>query len=229
MTLSIIIPTYNEAENIEKLINHLLKFSDERLVEIIVADGGSTDKTQEICRKNSIVLAESPQKGRAFQMNFGASFATGNSLFFVHADTFPPKTYLDDLEIALKNSYNLGRYRAKYESKNWLLKLNSFFSRFDIFVGMGGDQTLFITKQLFDECGGFDPQLQIMEEFEFCVRARKLSSRYKIIPKAVLISARKYQKNGWLKVQFANYTIVKMYKNGASQQEMVERYREILR
>lgn len=205
----------------------MLKFGDGRLAEIIVSDGGSTDQTKEICRKNSIVLVDSPQKGRAFQMNFGASFATGNCFYFVHADTLPPKTYLGDIELALNNGYDLGRYRSKYASKSLLLKLNAFFSRFDWFLGMGGDQTLFITKKLFEKTGGFDETMQIMEEFEFCDRARK-SAKYKIIPKPVLISARKYQQNGWLKVQHANFTIMKMYRNGATQQEMVQRYKKML-
>ena len=105
--------------------------------------------------------------------------------------------------------------------------MNAFLSRFDTFAGMGGDQTLFITKNLFDKTGGFNSETRIMEEFEFCARARK-NVRYKIIPKAVLISARKYETNGWLKVQIANYTVVKMYGRGATQEEMVNKYKQML-
>jgi GT2 family glycosyltransferase len=69
--------------------------------------------------------------------------------------------------------------------------------------------------------------MKIMEDYDFCERARKLG-RYKIIPKAALISARKYETNSWLQVQLANARVVSMYKKGASQQEMLETYKRML-
>jgi GT2 family glycosyltransferase len=92
---------------------------------------------------------------------------------------------------------------------------------------MGGDQTLFITQKLFKHSGGFDDSMKIMEEFEFCARARKLG-KYKIIHKPVLISARKYDTNSWLTVQRANYTVVRMYQKGASQEELATTYKKML-
>ncbi len=79
---------------------------------------------------------------------------------------------------------------------------------------MGGDQTLFIRKKLFNKLGGFKEEMQLMEEFEFCARARK-EGRYKIMNGSALISARKYEKNNWLHVQKANYKVVQLYKKGA--------------
>lgn len=227
MTVSIIIPTYNEAENIGRLVHYLTENSDSRLAEIIVSDGGSTDQTLQIAALAGAKTIKSPEKGRAWQMNFGASMATGNLVYFVHADTIPPKSYLQDIVKAIQQGYQLGRYLSRYDSKSNLLKINALLSRLDTFAGMGGDQTLFITRELFEETGGFNDQMKIMEEFEFSARARKIG-RYKIIPKTVLISARKYAVNGWLAVQRANYTIVKMYLNGASQDAMISRYKQML-
>ena len=216
MTVSIIIPTFNEAQNIGKLVHYLKENADENLAEIIVSDGGSADETVVIAQNFGVKVVKSPEKGRASQMNFGASLATGDLLYFVHADTIPPKSYLADLIKAVQQGYQMGRYLSRYDSKSWLLKINALLSRIDTFAGMGGDQTLFITQKLFAATGGFDDEMKIMEEFEFSARARK-KGKYKIILKAVLISARKYDTNGWLKVQKANYTIVRMYRNGASQ------------
>lgn len=227
MTISIIIPAYNEAENIGILLNYLKSNNDKNLLEIIVSDSGSTDATAAIAGSAGAKVVFSPQKGRAAQMNHGASLAKGDVLYFVHADTKPPVTYLYDIKEALGQGYDLGRYLSKYDSKSWLLKINAALSILDVFASMGGDQTLFISKKLFEETGGFDSSMRIMEEFEFCARARK-SGKYKIIKKPVLISARKYETNGWLKVQLANYTIVKMYKSGASQESMVRKYKEML-
>lgn len=160
-------------------------------------------------------------------MDFAASQAKGNVLYFVHADTKPPLTNFEDIKEALQQGYNLGRYLCKYDSKSWLLKLNAALSRLYVFAGMGGDQTLFVTKNLYQQTGRFNTSMKIMEEFEFCTRARK-TGKYKIIKKPVLISARKYETNSWLKVQIANYAIIKMYRNGASQQSMVDRYKQML-
>ncbi len=227
MTVSIIIPTFNEAENIGRLVHYLQKNGNRNLVEIIVSDAGSTDETLLIAQTAGAKAVKSPEKGRAWQMNFGASMATGNLLYFVHADTLPPKSYLPDIIKAVQQGYQMGRYLSQYDSKSWLLKINALLSRLDTFAGMGGDQTLFITRKLFEETGGFNDQMRIMEEFEFTACARKLG-RYKVIPKSVLISARKYSTNGWLKVQIANYTIIRMYQQGASQENMVNKYKQML-
>jgi rSAM/selenodomain-associated transferase 2 len=227
MKVSIIIPVFNEADHIGKLITYLTDFGNDSLEEIIVVDSGSTDDTLLCAKQAGAVSVISPEKGRAAQMNYGASLSKGDLLYFVHADTLPPQTYLTDIIDAVKAGYDIGRYLSTYDSKSWLLKLNSYLSRLDTFGGMGGDQTLFITKKLFQQIGGFDGTMKIMEEFEFCARARKLG-KYKIINKAVLISARKYDTNGWFTVQKANYTVVMMYQKGASQESMVLKYKEML-
>jgi rSAM/selenodomain-associated transferase 2 len=227
MQLSVIIPVYNEAQNIGRLVDHLLANGGTLLKEIIVVDGGSTDDTLLVAQNKGCTAVLAPQKGRAAQMNYGASLAKGNILYFVHADTIPPATYSADIAHAISRGYELGRYLSEYDSKNWLLRINALLSRLDTFAGMGGDQTLFITQTLFKHAGGFNSDMIIMEEFEFCARARKLG-RYKIIRKPVLISARKYEANGWLTVQKANYTVVKMYHNGASQRQMVTTYKAML-
>lgn len=227
MKVSIIIPVFNEAGHIGKLVDYLTRFGKDSLAEIIVVDGGSTDHTLLVANNSGAKGVLSPQKGRAAQMNFGASLAKGDLFYFVHADTLPPDTYITDITSAVSAGYDLGRYLSTYDSKSWLLKINAVLSRLDTFGGMGGDQTLFITKDLFQQTGGFDGTMKIMEEFEFCARARK-QGKYKIIKKPVLISARKYDTNGWLTVQKANYTIVKMYQTGASQESMVSKYKEML-
>ena len=94
--ISIIIPVLNEANNIGKLLLHLTENSSlENISEIIVVDGGSTDKTVEIIKSFTLtdVKLISSKKGRAKQMNVGAKASTENILYFLHADTFPPKDY----------------------------------------------------------------------------------------------------------------------------------------
>ncbi|RYU93336.1 TIGR04283 family arsenosugar biosynthesis glycosyltransferase [Emticicia agri] len=225
--ISIIIPTYNEAENIVGLIQFLKDNSNGLVNEIIVSDGGSTDETLHLAQNTGAKAILSPQTGRANQMNFGASQSTGSLLYFIHADTFPPASFANDLLHCMNNNFNCGRYRTKFDNSNLLLKFNEFFTRFDWFVCYGGDQTFFITKTLFEKIGGFKPDMRIMEDYEIVMRARK-AGYYTIIPKAAIISARKYKNNSWIRVQLANYRIIQMFHNGASQIEMATTYKKLL-
>lgn len=225
--ISIIIPTYNEQTELPKLLQFLQNHGKDQ-IEILVVDAGSLDDTEKVAKNFDLCFLHCPQKGRAFQMNYGAANATGEILYFVHADTLPVKSFISDIYSAIGQGFDLGRYCSSYQSKSFLLKINALLSGLDSLAGMGGDQTLFVTKKHFANCGGFNAELKIMEEFDFCQRARK-SGRYKIIHKAVSISARKYEKNTWLSVQKANLKVFKMYKTGASQEDLVSTYRRMLK
>ncbi len=227
MQLSIIIPAYNESLNVKQLIHYLIKHAGQSVTEIIVIDGGSSDNTIEMAKNAGATVIMSPLKRRAAQMHYGASIAKGSILYFVHADTFPPASFANDILNAMDKGFAIGRYRTKFDSPKWYLKINAWFTRFDWFVCMGGDQTLFITKELYQTIGGYNTEMMIMEEFEFAKRARE-TVRYKIFSQATLISARKYDTNSWWRVQMANKKIVSMYRKGASQNDMVEAYKRML-
>jgi rSAM/selenodomain-associated transferase 2 len=226
MNISIIIPAYNEAENIVKLVSYLQQNAP--LAEIIVVDGGSTDDTLNITRNTGVCAVLSPQKGRAAQMNYGASLAKGDVLYFVHADVFPPATFVTDIQKAITEGYDFGRYIMRFKTKKWYLRINEWFTRFDWFVCYGGDQTLFVKRNLFESSGAFRNDMRIMEDFEFTKRIKDTGAKYKIFKKGALISDRKYDNNSWWRVQKANYTIVKMYKQGASQDAMIAAYKKML-
>lgn len=227
MKVSIIIPTYNEAENIESIISYLMGAPQNEHVEIIIADGGSTDETVAISQKFDVITLLSPDKGRAGQMNFGVQHATGNVLYFVHADSRPPLTFYADIKLAIDKGFNCGCYRSQFDSKSLMLKLNAFFTRFNVLFCRGGDQTIFVTRELFTQVGPYKNDMLIMEDYDFLARIRK-EGKFKLFNKATVFSARKYDDNSWLKVQKANLTIVRMYKKGCSQQEMLDTYKHLL-
>lgn len=224
--ISIIIPTYNEAENIHQLITYLKQNGGSEVNEIIVSDGGSKDATIQIAAAGAIAIL-SPPKGRAAQMNFGASQATGTVFYFIHADTFPPESFVTDIKNAIAANYDFGRYRTVFGSHKKILQLNAFFTRFDWFVCYGGDQTLFIKRNLFGLIDGFNREMLIMEDYDIVQRAKQ-KGRYKIIQKNAWVSARKYETNTWWQVQKANYLIVQMFKKGATEEAMVDRYKTLL-
>jgi len=227
MQISIIIPTYNEAAIIGNLVRYLVNNSNGRVLEILVSDGGSHDFTIDEAVKAGATVIVSPKKGRAAQLNYAASIAKGNVLYFIHADTMPPATYTNDIMEAIDAGFNFGRYRTQFTGNHLLLKVNAFFTRFDLFVCYGGDQTLFMSSQLFNTLRGYNEQMLIMEDYDIVARAKE-QARYKILGKNALVSTRKYDNNGWLKVQKANYKVMQMFKKGSSQTEIITAYKKML-
>lgn len=226
--ISIIIPTLNEAHSLPNLLHFLQEHRDERLKEIIVADGNSSDASLNVAEAYGALPLRCPKAGRSLQMNAGAAKAHGDILYFIHADTFPPSSYLDDIQAALARGLELGCYRSSYDSRDLRLKVNAFFTRFDLPFCRGGDQTLFVKRKVFEAVGGFREDYVIMEDFDFLKRARR-QAHFGIMPKAATISARKYRKNAYFRVNFANLHVFYLYQRGASQQKLVETYRKWLK
>lgn len=227
MTFSIIIPTLNEAENIAQLVQFLKKNGDSRLLEIIVVDAVSTDTTVEYARTEGAKVLISHKQGRSVQMNIGARAAKGDVLYFIHADCTPPATYLDDIEQAITEGHPIGCYRYRFDNQRFILRINAYFNRFEPLWCRGGDETLFIKKETFEQLNGFDESYCIMEEYDFIKRARAVFS-FKIIPKYAIVSARKYETNSWLRVQIANMTAFKMFRSGEPSEKIAQTYREML-
>ena len=225
MQLSIIIPTLNEAKHIERCISRLR--SGNNIAEIIVVDAGSTDDTAGLARDAGAIVFSVPKKCRASQMNFGAAKATGDLLYFVHGDVLPPEDYATHIAAALADHFPLGRFRFRFDSTKLMLRINSWFTRFDRLWVSGGDETLFITKELFQQVGGYDESFVIMEEYDMVLRARK-HAPYKVIQRDVLVSARKYEHNSWLRVQRANLSAFRMFKAGIAPAEIRQAYHRMI-
>lgn len=225
--ISIIIPIFNEEENIKKLVPYLQKCCKGFNAEIIICDGGSTDNSVKIAKSLNTKVVLSTRKGRAVQMNAAAAIAIFDTYYFVHADSIPPASFCSDILTAVNSGYELGRYRTRFESNKLLLKLNAYFTRFDWFMCYGGDQTLYITRSLFSKINGYDEQLLIMEEYDLVNRGRQFA-RYKIFSKATIVSVRKYVNNSWLKVQRANYRTVQLFKKGMPQADLLAQYKKAL-
>lgn len=228
MRISVIIPTYNEEDNIAGLIGDLRKYGGEQLEEIIVVDAPSQDRTAQRAEQAGARVIVSKQPGRAPQMNAGAHSAQGDVLYFVHADVRIHPDYVQDIQQALAEGYTLGCYRYQFDSPRLILKLNTFFTRYNRIWSRGGDQTLFIPKASFEELGGYCEKHRVMEDYDLIIRANK-KYRFKVIPKNIIVSARKYQDNSYLRVNFANAVVMWMYFRGAPQQKLIDTYKSLIK
>ncbi|MFN0276722.1 MAG: TIGR04283 family arsenosugar biosynthesis glycosyltransferase [Chitinophagales bacterium] len=227
MKISIIIPVFNEVERLRKLLLILQENEYAHLTEIIVADGGSTDGTIENVKSLQVKILLLSAPSRAKQMNAAAFIATGDVLYFMHADILPVNTFYSDIQQAIEQGYEAGCYSYQFDHKNFWLRINAFFNKYN-FLGLsgGGDQTLFIKKESFLSLHGFNEKFCIMEDFEFVRRIKKKYS-FTIISKEIIVSSRKYIKNNWLKVQIANiiaFTMFRLRTNPATIKLFYQKY-----
>lgn len=228
MKISIIIPTLNEANNINSLIEHLQKNATNGYhIEIIVVDCGSDDSTQQIvldyAQTDSRIKLLKSKKGRAKQMNLGARKATGNIFYFLHADTFPPKAYDQLIVEQVKKQNQAGCFRMKFNSSHWWLKLAGWLTKFNHKACRGGDQSLFITKELFETLNGFNEKFTIYEDQDFINKLYVLKE-FTVIQKWITTSARRYETNGVWKLQYHFWTIYIKKFFGASAEDLYAYY-----
>lgn len=227
MEIQIIVPACNEAGNIGELIAHLRQYT---AAPILVANSPSTtDDTALLARQAGAEVLACPQAGRALQMNYAAAQTESELLYFVHADTLPPSTFMTDIEAALAEGRDLGYFSYCFASDRLLLKFNSYFTRYDGLFAGGGDQTLFIRRSVFEQLNGFKEELRLMEDFDLVKRARAAGFRHQLIPNDALVSARKYDNNSWLRVNLVNLWVFLLFHFGISQDYLCKTYRQMLR
>ena len=226
--LSIIIPTYNEAGQIANTIASVNKKALGYEHEIIVVDGGSNDATVDIAKLNESTTYISNKKGRAAQMNYGAAKASGEILYFLHADSIPPNNFIKQIVEANKRGFISGCFRLKFDYNHWFLKANAWFTRFDVNAVRFGDQSLFVAKDIFKKCGGFREGLYTMEDQEIIHRIKKLG-RFIVMNDVVITSARKYNDNGIYRMQLIFFWIWFLYYMGYSQEQLLKLHKKLIR
>jgi len=221
--LSIVIPTLNEAYSIDDLLTYLhTAIPQNKPTEIIIADANSKDKTPQILKARDCKLITTSITNRAVQMNEGAKAATGHILYFLHADTFPPKTFVNDIIQGIEAGYEAGSFRLSFDLDHWFLDACTWFTQFNINAFRFGDQSLFFTQQAFEAIGGFDEDLKIMEDQEIVHRLNKTHS-FTVVPEYVTTSARKYRKNGVYCQQWLYFKIYLLYKLGVKQKTLANK------
>lgn len=228
--ISIIIPTLDEEKYIGKLLSFLEKHPQREQFEILLTDGGSTDGTLDIAKShNDVKIINCSRPSRAYQMNKGTQQATGDILYFVHADVGLVPSFVDDIASSVKEGFKSGCFCCEFVDPNLaILKLNAWFTKFPFSWSRGGDQTLFITKAYFNELGGYDEKAVIMEDY-FLIDQLLQSGTFKVLQTKVKISARKYKTNSYLRVLLANFKAMRMYKRGVNSKEIREYYESSLR
>jgi rSAM/selenodomain-associated transferase 2 len=230
--ISIIIPILNEAKTIVSLLQHLIdNSSNTNISEIIIVDGGSKDDSLKLISKfsylkNNIIVISS-ERGRAKQMNLGKLKATGTILYFLHADSFPPNNF-DQLIINEVEKGNLaGCFKMKFNHQHWWLRLASWFTQFKWRACRGGDQSQFITKELFEKIGGYDEEYMIYED-NILINELYKRNQFIVIQEWIITSARLYERKGIWTLQYHFWTIYIKRWFGSSAQDIYLYYNKYI-
>lgn len=197
MKLSIIMPVFDEAAEIEAALAALAPCR-RRGVEVIVVDGGSRDGTAELARPLADRMLSAP-RGRALQMNAGAAAAHGDILLFLHADTRLPEGADHVVLDGLASSGRVwGRFDVRIDGGGLLRLVSLMMNWRSRVTGIAtGDQAIFVTRAAFDGVGGF-PAIALMEDVALSARLKRIS-RPLALRARVTTSPRRWRKHGTLR------------------------------
>jgi rSAM/selenodomain-associated transferase 2 len=225
-SISIIIPAYNEETSLSLLLSHLQEVSNE-ILEVILVDGNSVDKTIAIAKQYNVQIVNSKKKGRAAQMNEGALQASGDILYFLHADSVPKKDTYKKIITAISNGYIAGTSVVLFDSDHWTFKLSTMMSKLQTVSARFGDQGLFIKKNTFNSIEGFDTSLLLFEDQEIFKRISKKGT-YTVLDTTITTSARRFKDRGVYRVHAVYYLLTILYQLGVSQKSLMKLYKAVL-
>jgi len=231
--ISLIVVAYNEAMCIGRTLRYLEQMTYEGKREIIVADGGSSDATVGISMKYAQVVEGC--KGRAKQQNLAAQSAEGDILWFLHADMRPHPYALEAIhQYVYEEGYDGGGFPRVFDEYHE--RINHLRTRLnfrtkdkqeqvdcDCFCGENG---IFVRKNVFEALGGFC-DMPIMEDYEFTERLQAQYKIKKICSHPLVISARRYVKEGFMTTCFRWMLMKKLYQWGVSPERLATWYRDV--
>ena len=188
--ISIIIPSFNEGENLLSLLNFLKNVKLLKL-EIIIVDGGSDNKSFSLFKNYNDVILINSKRGRAKQLNLGARKAKYNWLYFLHADSELPGEFENLISKSLGNINQASCFRLKFKPTNLLLSMSSKATKYNNIFCRGGDQSLLIHKDLFFSCGGYDERYRVCEDINLIAKVYRIG-KFKIMNGDIITDSRRF-------------------------------------
>jgi rSAM/selenodomain-associated transferase 2 len=221
MPVSVVIPALNEEARIEAAIRSA---QEAGAAEILVADGGSSDRTVELARNAGATLVECTA-GRGAQSNAAAAEATGEILLFLHADTVLPPGACHAVEESIRRGSVFGGFRIRFAEPAARLRFVAFAInvRTSLTRSPWGDQAQFVRADLFHATGRF-ASAPLMEDYELALRMKRIGPT-EILPLEVTTSGRRFLETGLVRTAVRNWMIVAAWWLGVPPERLARWYR----
>jgi rSAM/selenodomain-associated transferase 2 len=222
--ISIIIPTLNSETDLPETLKSLFEGIENNLIrELIISDGGSTDKTKFIANEVGASIVEG-YCGRGLQINKGVDKSQGGWILILHADTSLSLDWSVNLMQKINKNFAY-HFKLKIKSKSPFARNLEYWAQIrSKFLGLPyGDQGFLIHRDLLDTIGEF-PKIPIMEDIAL---ADKLKGKIKPLDIMAYTSAEKYHNNGWLRQSMINFLILTQYRFGKDPHKLYRVYYKI--
>jgi rSAM/selenodomain-associated transferase 2 len=220
MRISVVIPALDEADRISSLIEAL---HADGFKEVIVADGASSDATKAIASAAGALVVDAP-RGRGKQLQCGAAAATGDHLFFIHADSVPPPDARRlIMQTLTKKRVVAGCFRLKFDDRHPVLTVFATVSRINHPLFTYGDQGLFLSRAMYDRVGGYS-DAPVFEDVEILNRLRR-EGKFIKRSEPITTSARRFLRDGVVRREVTSFGLVLLYNMGVSPERIAHWYR----
>jgi len=219
----VVVPLLNEAVTLPQLLQDLRQCEAD---ELVLVDGGSSDKTQQILQESGLRwLTSGP--GRGAQMNTGARVCESEIILFLHADTVISSSHIGILrELAAEPAYMGGRFDVRLSGAHlalrvieWFINLRSRLSSIST-----GDQAMFVRRDVFKTMGGFS-DIPLMEDIDLARRLKRLG-KVACLPQKVCTSSRRWEQHGFVRTVLLMWRMRLLYWLGVSPAKLAAMYRE---
>lgn len=206
MSIAIIIPAKNEEATLPKLLDALAAQTT-LPDEVIVVNSHSTDNTAELAcsygDKLPIQVPDAKTKGAAAARNEGATYATADILVFVDADASLPDDFIQGIHTAMaQKPFDIGAFRQVMISDNFGLRVGAKIMNGYVRLMANTPWPIFFScvlmrRSLFEQVGGFDPEIFIMEDYDLALRGRRSGGTFRYLKKPFFYaSGRRYEARG---------------------------------
>ena len=226
-SVSVIVPVCNEPPEILRQINSLVDLDG--VLEVIVVDASEPESKGNLMESlnPSVILIHSDIAGRAVQMNFGSRQASGDILWFVHADTSVPINAAQTISRFVTSDHPWGRFDVRFRSSVAKMRLvaNMMNLRSTLTKICTGDQAIFVDRVIFEKIGGF-PQIAIMEDIALSRKLKSSGSMVRVRT-PVETSARRWEIDGYMRTIALMSMMRLLYWSGVSPTRLAKLYKQV--
>ena len=221
-SISVVIPVYGEAQELDRLLSQLSDLSPP-IDEILVVDGAAISTCRDTCAKHDVSYYQA-KANRGAQMHFGSTLARSNILWFLHVDATPPVDAALSIREHVAFGHSGGYFKFAFGGKRrWYKQLLAAAINLRTRLGTPySDQGIFVRQQAYCAAGGFAPE-PLFEEVLLVRNLRRMET-FTQMTSSIDVATQRWERDGWLRRSLRNRMLTLRYMLGADPIELAKSY-----